>query len=132
MTEVFITFHSTIASDAVADTAGNILQPAGKEVAEAIRQALGTDAFSEVVPHSFYGWKFNARLPESVECEILLQEADTWLLIASVRQSHFSRLFGSKRLMASSSKWLLDKIDKLPSVSGLRQYTREEYSRRKL
>lgn len=79
-------FKSNLDDDSLESSAGDIVVPAGKNVAIAICDQLKVMGYKPTPPkqYSFFGWAFRFRLDRSM-IWILLQQPGPWLLTVDAR-----------------------------------------------
>jgi hypothetical protein len=86
MLKSYALFEATLPNDGVEDEHGDVVVPAGKNVADALCEHLHNAGLSPTAArrHSFYGWQFEFPL-DGLIIWVLLQFIEPWLLITEVR-----------------------------------------------
>jgi hypothetical protein len=89
----FVTYDADFPDDSEWDENENLTVPGGRAIAGWFRQQFleeGLDC-SELVQHSFYGWRFDVRVGKCV-VQCILQGGHPWLMISQPRTSLLHQL----------------------------------------
>jgi hypothetical protein len=125
----YVTFDADFPDDIQWTEAGDILVPAGQEVAEVISSALSQYGFACSSPeqHSYYGWAFEVNAGPQFLC--IVQSFKTWLLICDLQFSLKDRLLGRK--YSQEYQAVLDALNSVlqqdTRFSKVKWFTQEEY-----
>jgi hypothetical protein len=87
MTKNYAMFKSSFPDDSVENDAGDVIIPAGLNLATAIAAMIPTA--TAPYQHSFYGWKVDFFSPSGRKAWALLQQPGPWLLIVEAKVGWF-------------------------------------------
>lgn len=108
--------------------------PAGGTIMRALRSAMVERGFNvtPVEQHDSYGWYFDTQIEDAAVWS-MLQQSDTWLLISEAPVGLLQRLRGRNNAVALSkcAKALHACLSGLPLASGVKWFTREEFTHSK-
>jgi hypothetical protein len=124
----FAVFEAQFPDDSIEAPSGDVVIPAGKNIAVAICSRLDEIGVSSSVPiqHSFYGWESAFRV-ENVTIWFLLQQLDPCLLIVEARASWFTRPRTRRQALEQGLRTLREAMGRESRIKLLRWMTKTEY-----
>ena len=132
----FVTFEADFPDDGVFTESGDLIAPAGKNIAESLVSVLreqGLEA-TDVVQHSFYGWQFTV-IRNNCHFWFLLQCSDTdeWLLLSQPRLSFIEKLTFKNTVSAHREVLTIvhECLNQDRRFGSIRWFTKSEYEKRK-
>jgi hypothetical protein len=128
MIKNFATFSSTLSDDSVEDENGDIVIPAGRNVAAALCESIPHATLP--VQHSFYGWSFDFRGHAGREASALLQHPGPWLLIIKAKGRLFERPSSAADASQEAVQLVGDALRSIASIADVQWMTEEEFESR--
>ena len=130
----YASFKWSTEHDGEFDSAGNVVSPGGRGIAEYIQQSLALQGLQVSTPenHEDYGWAFDA-IASSVRVWCLVQYAEPWLLITDVPSRWLHKLRGRDpdAKQRNVSHLIQAALASSGQATGIRWFTRSEFDQSK-
>jgi hypothetical protein len=124
----FVTFESSLPSDAVFAESGDVDVSPGRNICEKLIADIRCEGIvvSEPVQREFYGWEFTVQLEENIVW-ILLQWVEPWLLIIENRGDKSGWFRKAREPSDHSLTFINDVLNKAGVFSGILWFARSEF-----
>ncbi len=124
----FATFFSNLPDDSV-ESSGDIVVPGGRNVTEAIAEALRSSGYETtgMIQHSSYGWCFDAKGQEG-RFWLMVQHPEPWLLTIRDSRKVFTRWFSGPKDFGDFVAKCSTILPSLQVLADVRWFTESEWS----